>query len=325
MKTIFLILLILSSSVITPQNNFWKIASYYSPSGIVYSGSELITNDIDRNFELGSSITQNADFESAITGFLVTVMPDGVASLTRNTSSPITGSGDALLAITSVGTNSLRPTTTVSTFPTGTQAGKYYNISFNYKINSGTVVFAGYWNGSNIFGGATLSGTSKYQFRLYNASVVANALTHYWNGTNLFNVQIDNYDIKQSSYYTPTGNHSFDSSAVYKNAGTYSGKIVSSAAGNGTTNTISLASTLFTAVTNGTNYRFQVYAYTSTASTILTFKLGDIVKTAIISTSGMVAINFDFKATASTTGNIILYLDKAATVYIDDVSLKSGQ
>ena len=124
----------------------------------------------------------------------------------------------------------------------------------------------------------------------------------------------------------PTGNHSTaDSSSDYKQGGSYSVKLIASGAGNGTTNTFSLASTKFTAVTNGSNYRFQVYAYTSTANTTLTFKLGDIVKTAIVSTIGMSVINFDFKATASSTGNLLLYLDKAATVYIDNLSLRSGQ
>lgn len=142
------------------------------------------------------------------------------------------------------------------------------------------------------------------------------------NGDSLY---IKNMKVSQVSEFTTTGNHSFDTTSTYKVTGSYSGKIVSTAAGNGSTNTISFASTKFTATTNGKYYRFSCYAYTTTASTTMTFKLGDIVINKTVPTAGFHKIVYDFKATGSTTGNIYLYLNKAATVYIDEVSLKSGQ
>lgn len=294
-------------------------------SGTTYNGTELITNAIDRTMELGDELLSNSFEWTGATG---TTPPTGWTQR----SSPNTGTfaivdegGDyttALLLTADVGMSNpaiYRSFTTI--------AGQRYLISYAYKKGTGTSVRVGVgtvglgftlydvtstnatW--TPVTGRFTASGTTTYNTLLSSESAT---LGNY----------IDNVSVKSVSNYLSNGNHTVDTSTVYKQAGSYSGKIVATAAGNGTTNTISLASTLFTAVTNGTNYRFQVYAYTSTANTVLTFKLGDITKTATVSTVGMSVINFDFQATASTTGNILLYLDKAATVYIDNISLKSG-
>ena len=57
----------------------------------------------------------------------------------------------------------------------------------------------------------------------------------------------------------------------------------------------------------------------------MTFKLGDIVINKTVPTVGFHKIVYDFKATGSTTGSIYLYLNKAATVYVDDISFKKGE
>ena len=141
-----------------------------------------------------------------------------------------------------------------------------------------------------------------------------------WNDSLYFK----DFQIHQISALRGIGNHSVDSSSTYKQSGSYSGKITASAAGDGSTNTTSLASTKFTAVTRGTSYRFKVYAYTTTADVTLTFLLGDISVPLVVSTVGMAELDFDFTATASTTGAIYLYLDKAATVYLDNETLRAA-
>lgn len=291
----------------------------------IYNGTELITNAIDRALEPITSVYAS-DFSAGVNGWSI----DGGVTIDGNIDA--IGGEDNTLRMTSDGATTPHVSRRLSTTTAGVMykmTFKYYILSTNVKavkmtMRDGSGQVIGIMNSTK---DSWVSTGGKYlcaqtNIRSYALDNSEN-LTFAGNAGDLWYVK----DVKLSAipYYVNNGNHSIDSSSVYKQAGTYSGIITASAAGNGTTNTISLASTRFTAVTSGLNYRFQVYAYTSTANTTLTFKLGDIVKTAIVPTTGMSVLNFDFKATASSTGNILLYLDKAATVYIDNISLKSGQ
>ena len=292
---------------------------------IVYNGTELISNTINRDFEVGSELIVNGTFGANVDGW------SGSGSTKKWYNTDWDAIGRVNLALDSA-------TSTISRFQgnlaSALTVGQNYKLTFRYYLpsaNTGTGVLPRLLGGANVDLTNRTTEDAWTLIQEFKTSAQAHTAIIFYistlaapgcvSGDQLY---IDDISLKNVSNFATNGNHSFDSSSTYKQAGTYSGVITASAAGNGTTNTISLASTLFTAVTNGLNYRFQVYAYTSTANTTLTFKLGDIVKTAIVSTVGMNVINFDFKATASTTGNILLYLDKAATVYIDDVSLKSG-
>lgn len=276
--------------------------------GVSYNGTELITNAIDRGMEVGSQIIPDASS---------TFGTDGTAwwSVFQSTKTYNAGTQDMTVTYT----------TGTGVYGLSKSIGQTsFIISFNAKSSTSTRTFfpIGYGGVPTVYSNPTLSAS----YQDYRAKYTTIAVTTiYSNGVGAGETfDIDNIFISPVSNYKDNGNHKTDTSGVYKQGGSYSVKLTATAAGNGTTNTISLASTLFTAVTNGLNYRFQVYAYTSTANTTLTFKLGDIVKTAVVSTVGMSVINFDFKATASTTGNILLYLDKAATVYLDNISLRSG-
>jgi len=282
--------------------------------GRVYNGTELITRTIDKGLEPVSLYSSN-----------FTVNTDGWSQITTNWG---TGSGNLDAYNVSDCLGVVGESAGLVWWKSFTIASaQRYKATSDYYIKSATVnTYRLYFQTTpNIIndapptlnawtttsGSAVTTTASEIRFRPIGTTV----------GDSIY---LKNIKITTISNFTGAGNHSIDTSSTYKQAGSYSAAITASAAGDGTTNTISLASTLFTAVTNGLNYRFQLYAYTSTANTTLTFKLGDIVKTAIVPTSGMSVVNFDFTATASTTGNILLYLDKAATVYIDDVSLKSG-
>ena len=309
MKTIFLILALLTISIY-PQNRELLLLM-----GGGYGENLLGDDGINQTFE--PAVVYTSNFTSGADSWT------GTGSIVAGNIDNVRGQNDVF---------TFRPTGTGTSSRTGRSSTPIISTrhiaTFDYYIPSqntsksmkmydgnlasliGTYSVNDSWTTEKV---AYISGTSG----ILQYSVGATTAT-----TDTFYLK----NIKLSTFpdYATNGNHSFDSSSTYKQAGSYSGAITASAAGNGTTNTISLASTKFTAVTNGKNYRFQVYAYTSTASTTLTFKLGDIVLTNIVPTIGMSVLNFDFKATASTTGNILLYLDKAATVYVDEVSLKSG-
>lgn len=290
----------------------------------VYNGDELILNAIDRTLEPTSLYASN--FGTNADGWTI---DNGLSALDGNIDA-IGGQDNTLRATSdnSAGAHNFRRLST-------TIAGVRYKFTFSYYIPSAntTTKRLALFDGSSAAitaigttndAWASLSGIrtmTNTNFRVYGYSAT-NQISFAGTAGDLLYIK----DLQASvfPFWLLGGNHTYDSSSTYKQANSYSGTITASAAGDASTNFISLASARFTAVTAGTQYRFQLYAYTSTANTTLTFKLGDIVKTAIVSTVGMSVINFDFKATASTTGNILLYLDKAATVYIDEVSLKSG-
>jgi len=289
--------------------------------GITYNGTELLTNQIDRDFEITS--VYQSDFSVNTDGFsseavTATGNIDGVATLDNNLRIVGDGNATAHFVYKSLTISNIWYYSTVRYyFPsTNTVLNYIYSWTNGGDLNEFLTGPTDSWLTSTL----RVKPIAGVQMRL-SPSAYANYL--YTDADDI--LYIREIGLSNSPQFEQAGNHSLDSSSIYKQAGNYSGAIIASGAGNGTTNTISLASTLFTAVTNGLNYRFQLYAYTTTANTTLTFKLGDIALTSIVSTVGMNIINLDFKATASTTGNILLYLDKAATVYIDQASLRSGQ
>lgn len=316
MKNFFLIIPLLST---ISFGQSWMLLT--DNDGITYNGTELLTNQIDRDFEITS--VYQSDFSVNTDGFTseavtATGNVDAIGTLDNNLS--IVGDGNATLHFV---------------YKSLTISNIWYYSTFRYYLPSANTIvnYAISLTNMGELNGYLTGATNTWLTSTLRTKPDAAVQIRYFPGAyaNVSHTDADDIlylreiGLSNSPQYGQAGNHSLDSSSVYKQAGTYSGKIIASGAGNGTTNTVSLASTLFTAVTSGLNYRFQIYAYTSTANTTLTFKLGDIELTSLVSTIGMSVVNFDFKATASTTGNILLYLDKAATVYIDQVSLRSGQ
>jgi hypothetical protein len=328
MKKIFLIILFFSFNLFAQRGRLNLI--FDDDRVIVYNGTELITNEIDRTLEPSAEKIANGLFGSNVTSWT------GNSCTLKWYNTDWNAVGRTMVMLDSL------TSTTSTSFIANSNSPAYSQVklSYRYYILATNTTAKGikprlYFSaGANTFGveRKVLGAWTYVQENIIAANSATWTMFFYptngsgtLTGTSGDKLYIDDVSVKQISNYISNGNHTIDTTSAYKQAGSYGCSIVASAAGNGTTNTISLASTLFTAVTNGSAYRLQLYAYTSTANTTLTFKLGDIVKTAIVSTVGMTEIDFDFKATASTTGNILLYLDKAATVYIDELSLKSGQ
>ena len=305
----------------------------YDTSGN-YNGTELITNSINRTMEVGTEkIVGNLGFE------IFTGTPDDGTTddwteyLESGTSGSINDatvskhSGNyAMKLIYVTGVNSTRNYGTTLTplkrykYSFWSRGDLYKSLKYNVRDNA---------NATYLISDSTKNRSTTYTKTTYEFTTAANftSMLWYWgtNGSVAQSVYVDDISCKEIPIYLGNGNHSVDTSSIYKQAGSYSFKIVSTGVGNGTTNTISLSNSQFTAVTNGLHYRFKIYAFTTTANTTLTFKLGDIVLTKSVSTIGLTEINYDFVATASTTGNLFLYSNQSAPIWFDEISVKSGQ
>jgi uncharacterized protein (TIGR02145 family) len=124
------------------------------------------------------------DFEGGLPGTLAS--GDETSTWALNATDPIGGTQDGLLEVTSAGTNSLRPLITIGSVRT---VGKWYKLSFNYKVNSGTCVLSRIYSGTSVIVNATLSGSGMFEY-YYKAT--GNVQNLYFNGTNTFSVQLDN-------------------------------------------------------------------------------------------------------------------------------------
>lgn len=288
----------------------------FGNGAITYDGSELLTNEIDRTLEPTSAYT--SDF---------TVNQDGWSNIWGT----VSGNNDGIYGEDDVAKTTANGSGAYSYKSTAPiVVGDRFTVTISYYVSSGTSCsrFVCILGTTSPYAINALPPTYDSWTIARGSGIPKNATqvrAFFQNSAEGDSLYFKDVLVSKVSNFLPNGNHSVDTTSTQKQADSYSLDITASAAGDGTTNTVSLDSDEFTAVTDGANYRFQVYAYTETASTTLTFELGDISQSLDVSTSGFTELNFDFEATASTTGDIKLYLNKAATVYIDAVSLKSGR
>lgn len=127
--------------------------------------------------------------------------------------------------------------------------------------------------------------------------------------------------------WTDEGNHVFSRTTSNPLAGTGSGLIAASGAGDRTTNYVELAAARFTTLESGKKYTIELLANSDTATTTLTLALGTAGQT---TTSGTLSttlgvgtkIVFNFTAASSDISvGLRLYANKAANVRIDSVSI----
>lgn len=124
------------------------------------------------------------------------------------------------------------------------------------------------------------------------------------------------------------GNHAFARSTADHHGGSAAGKITASAAGNATTNRIRLPYANLTDLVVGKAYTLEVWAKSDTAATTITMLVGDKIFTSgslttVVTVGTFSKINFLFVATANTISqDLILYINKAANVYVDDLVFK---
>ena len=196
----------------TVGDNLVENGSFRSGSNLIQNGSfkeigpELITNgnftDISEELIVngdftatGSELVTDNDFESGLIGTVNNSLGGAVYTWALNTVSPISGTQDGKLSITSAGTVSHYPRLG---FDGGLELDKDYVFTFDYKVNSGTCEFSSINRGggsSDVFPTVTLtgSGTYTYYFQAQGTSLI----TINFNGTNLFETQFDNISVKE--------------------------------------------------------------------------------------------------------------------------------
>ena len=148
--------------------------------------------DKSKGLSYGSERITGGNFESGLIGTKF----DGSGSAstwTLNTNNPISGTQDGNLIIT---------TATAGTFPRLTFSspakviGALYEITFNYKVNSGTAVISQVYNGSGTQTvNLSLTGNGIAKIKYIAVGTIASELLYF--GNSLCNIQIDNFSCKQ--------------------------------------------------------------------------------------------------------------------------------
>ena len=154
----------------------------------------------------GSQTNQisNPDLETNDTGWTASNSLGGATySAGRNTTNPITGSGDYKIAVTSPGTSTVYPLIDIDYSDTPTLKNKTAKLSFDYKVNSGSCnVFARHGAAGDYFipSAFQLTGTGSYTVDVLLDDSDDNDQTFLrlqFDGTKSFDCQFDNISVKQ--------------------------------------------------------------------------------------------------------------------------------
>jgi hypothetical protein len=199
----------------------------------------------------------------------------------------------------------------------GIISGKRYRISYTV-LNRST-------GGVRVRLGSAL-GTARTANGTYTDDVVATAdnITFPCTEANT-NLSIDNVHVYELPDWLPSGNHSIDVSIVDKLAGNASFTITASAAGDVSTNNVSLSAANLQGLTIPTKYTLEGFARATAANTRITAVLGSVsVQSAVLSTTSGTFTKFVLNFTASAAevnATLKLYLNQADVVYLDALSL----
>lgn len=234
-----------------------------SPISLDLNGTERVTDTLNAGFGVGTEVITNGSFGSNITGWSVS----NSVAFWYNTDWNAVSRVNALLdSATTTSSN------TVS-FPTTFVNGVRYKITYTYYIpstNTGTVQIAPrFIGGSNPYltVRATLNAwTTVTEYHTAAAAYTSIAFYHLNSGGSASSITvgdkiyIDDVSIKPVPYWATNGTHSIDTSSTQKYAGSYSGRVISTAVGDTTTNFISLASSNFTTLEAGKKYTVEYQA-----------------------------------------------------------------
>lgn len=149
------------------------------------------------NLTLGVERVVGGNFESGLIGTKTDGgTPTSVSTYTLNTVSPISGTQDGKVTITTATTGSWPRITGI---PSATKTiGTVYLLSFDYVVLSGAMVIDAVYNGSTTssnVAGTSYTGSGKFQM-LYTARGTTASEGIYF-GNSLCSVQIDNFSVKQ--------------------------------------------------------------------------------------------------------------------------------
>lgn len=163
--------------------------------------------DKSKGLVLGAENITGGNFESGLIGTLVN-SGVSVGTLTLNTVNPISGTQDAKVTVTAI--DGVYPQLRFNR-NTARIAGALYELSFDYKVLSGSPFIALLYNGSatNTLN-KTLTGSGKFTVR-YIAAAAGAVYDQLYFSTNTFDMQIDNVSVKEI-----VGNHAYQTQSAMR-------------------------------------------------------------------------------------------------------------
>lgn len=142
------------------------------------------------------NLITGGDFEAGLIG--VKFAGNETSTWNLNNINPISGTQDGRIVVSNIGSNVLRPQLTLFSSFSKWVINKKYRISFNYKLNSGTCVLRAVYDGlGTIIKDYTFIGTGKCVIDII-AKSSSDVGALYFNGTALFDMQIDNIEVREA-------------------------------------------------------------------------------------------------------------------------------
>ena len=169
------------------------------PVGLVLDKSK----GLKRGFQLVSGSLQTSRIGSISAG------TGGEISWELNTVNPLSGTQDAILKVTTPSETSLRPLLSF-TLITPAQAGKTYELSFRYRVKSGTPLVGRVFNGSGgVLVNQTLTGEGIFKTYILWTEGGDNKPYIYFANTSVFELQMADISFKEVQ-----GNHAYQTSSA---------------------------------------------------------------------------------------------------------------
>lgn len=168
----------------------YKIALMMSDHSLVADSSGLYSDEL----------IENPTMDVNITGVGIG-NTDETATATYNDSTAITGTGDVRIYCSVAGTDVSRPNISFQ-MTKNTVIGKKYRIEFKTRVNSGTAIIHSFDLALGlgiILGELTLSGSETHNYDVI-CTTVGDRMAFYFDGTNTFDIDIDDFSIKEILY-----------------------------------------------------------------------------------------------------------------------------
>ena len=158
--------------------------------------------DKSRGLVLGVEQVIGGDFESGLVGDKSDAL-GSVSTWELNTVNPISGTKDGKLTITTAVRN--RPSLRFLSVPRN--VGEMYEMSFDYKLSSGTAIIFGVYDGIDVTPiNKTLNSSGRCVLRYVRKSTAGGDIIYF--GESLCTIQIDNVSVKRV-----TGNYAYQTTS----------------------------------------------------------------------------------------------------------------
>ena len=175
-------------------NQHWATSNY---EGVLTGDGTVIPEVQGNNTASNPELVTNSNYESGLAGELLNEIGGAVATYSLNTVSPISGTQDSRLVVTTVGSSAARPIIRPFSVNTGI-IGKEYQIKFDYKLNSGNCTFVSLNSGASpVAVNQNITGTGTFVRTFICTGNTSDFGLIGFDGTKLFDLQVDNYSIKE--------------------------------------------------------------------------------------------------------------------------------